>query len=118
MIYFYMPYRVTLLPPAAEFLEGMETRLRAKVARTIALLQEFGPFLREPHSKKVSDWPGLFELRVDVGRDACRLFYFRHRLSSYVLTSGYMKKGMKLEPRELRRAASLMRQFLKEVGNE
>ena len=44
MIYSCMGYEVRLLPPAAEFLEGLPDRLRAKAARAIALLREFGPY--------------------------------------------------------------------------
>jgi phage-related protein len=105
-----MGYKVKLLPPAVQFLDGLHDCLKAKAARSIRLLQEFGPSLREPHSKKVSDRPGLFELRVMLGHDACRFFYFWHQEQLYVVISGYIKKGMKLDRRELERAALLMRQ--------
>ncbi len=111
-----MPYKVRLMDPAVDFLDEMPDKLRAKVLRSIGLLKEFGPMLREPHAKRVPDWPGLFELRVDLGRLACRMFYFWHRLSFYVMTSGYMKKSMKLDRRELNRAASLMKRFLDDEG--
>jgi len=111
-----MAYRVKLLYPAIHFLEGLSDRFRAKVVRTIELLKEFGPLLREPHSKKVSDLPGLFELRVSLGHDTCRLFYFWHESQFYIVTSGYMKKAMKLDKKELNRASSLMRQFVEKYG--
>jgi phage-related protein len=116
MISLVMAYKVKLLQPAIDFMGGLSNRLRAKVVRTIALLREFGPLLREPHSKKVSDWPGLFELRVSLGHDTCRLFYFWHESQFFVVTSGYVKKGMKLEQRELNRASSLMKRFIEETG--
>jgi len=46
MIYSSVGYKVKLLPPAVQFLDGLQDRLRAKVARSIRLLQEFGPSLR------------------------------------------------------------------------
>jgi len=116
MIYSNMAYKVKILQPAAEFLDGLPARLRAKAGRAIVLLREFGPFLREPHSKKVSDWPGLFELRVILGRDAARFFYFWHEQQFYVVTSGYLKKGMKLERKELDRASALMKRYLESSG--
>jgi phage-related protein len=116
MVYFCMGYKVKLLPPAVQFLDGLHDRLKAKAARSIRLLQEFGPSLREPHSKKVTDWPGLFELRVMLGHDACRFFYFWHQKHLYIVTSGYTKKGMKLDRRELERAALLMRQHTEGTG--
>ena len=116
MIYSVMGYKVKLLPPAVEFLDGQHGRLRAKATRAMVLLREFGPHLREPHSKKVSDWPGLFELRVMLGHDSCRFFYFWHGLQVCVVTSGYMKKGMKLERKELEKASALMKQYIESTG--
>jgi phage-related protein len=111
-----MGYKVKLLPPAAEFLDGLPNRLRAKAVRSLGLLGEFGPFLREPHSKKVTGWEGLFELRVILGHDACRLFYFWQREQLFVVTSGYMKKGMKLERKELERAWLLRKRYIDGAG--
>jgi phage-related protein len=111
MVYSAMAYEVKLLPPAAEFLDTLSDRLRAKAVRSIVLLREYGPLLREPHSKKVTDWKGLFELRVALGGDTCRFFYFWHGSRMVVVTSGYMKKDMKLERRELERATSIMIEY-------
>ncbi len=111
MICYFMPYRVKLLPPAVRFLESLPDRFQAKAARSIGLLREFGPYLREPHARKVTDWQGLFELRVTLGGDTCRFFYFWHGAQLVVVTSGYQKKGMKLERGELERAASLMKRY-------
>jgi phage-related protein len=113
-----MPYEVKMLPPAADFLDALADRLRAKAVRSIALLREFGPLLREPYAKKVTDWKGLFELRVTLGGDTCRFFYFWHGSRMVVVTSGYMKKGMKLERRELERATSLMNRYLVSGGED
>jgi phage-related protein len=109
-----MAYKVKLMQPAADFLERIPIGLKTKAFRTLRLLEEFGPLLREPHSKKVTGWPGLFELRVAIGRDACRLFCFWHGLAFYVVTSGYIKKAMKLDRKELDRAFTLMKRFLDE----
>jgi phage-related protein len=116
MIYLAMPYKVRILPPAAKFLDTLPDQLRAKAARSIVLLREFGPFLREPHAKKVTDWQGLFELRVALGTDACRFFYFWHGKQVAVVTSGYIKKGMKLERREVEKAARLMKEYRASEG--
>jgi phage-related protein len=111
-----MPFEVKILQPAADFLDALPLKLRAKAYRAVSLLKQFGPFLREPHAKKISGWQGLMELRASFGTDTCRLFYFWHRLSFYVVTSGYLKKDMKLERRELERAALLRERYLEESG--
>ena len=50
MVYFIMAYDVELLPAAVEFLRGISPKLRAKAARTIELLRQFGPTLSMPHA--------------------------------------------------------------------
>jgi len=111
-----MPFEVRILQPAVDFVDGLPLKLRVKVYRTISLLKQFSPFLREPHAKKISGWRGLMKLRVSLGTDTCRLFYFWHKLSFYVVTSGYPKKDIKLECRELERASLLMNRYLEESG--
>ena len=74
MVYLGMAYEVKLLPPAAEFLDALSDRLRAKAVRSIVLLRELGPLIREPYAKKVTGWKGLFELRVALGGNTCRFF--------------------------------------------
>ena len=63
VVYWTMAYEVELLPPAVEFLRGIDTMLRAKAARTIELLRQFGPTLPMPHAKKLSGY-SLWELRI------------------------------------------------------
>ena len=67
-----MNYEVIILDPAKDFLDSLEIKLRAKSYRTIQLLTEFGPFLSEPHSKKISGIDSLYELRIIQGNNICR----------------------------------------------
>jgi len=106
------------LNPAAKFLDELPDKLRAKATRSIGLLHEFGPYLREPHAKKVTNWQGLFELRVALGSDACRFFYFWQNTQYVVITSGYVKKDMKLDRKELDKAASLMKLYHASEGED
>lgn len=50
--------------PAKEFLLSLDTKMRAKMFRTIELAAENGADLREPYSKPLDD--GIFELRAKV----------------------------------------------------
>lgn len=71
--------------------------------------------LPEPHSKKIRGGTGkeLYELRVKLGRNICRLFYFYWKDKIYVITSGYMKKTDKINKREILKAVKIMK-FVKE----
>ena len=46
--------------PAKELLIKLDYPMRAKMIRTLELLQKNGPDLREPYSKELED--GIFEL--------------------------------------------------------
>jgi len=106
-----MKYTVVILEPAKDFLINLEVKLRAKAFRTIDLLQEFGPVLKEPHTKKVAGTKNLFELRIKFGNNICRLFYFHHEKYIYVITSGYIKKDQKLSKSEIEKALKLMKLY-------
>ena len=112
-----MPYEVELLQSALDFIDGLPSKMRAKAYRSVSLLREFGPYLREPHSKPVIGWKGLLELRVRFATDICRLFYFWHPAAHYVVVSGYTKKSMKLDQHELKRAFRLMKKALEAKGD-
>lgn len=59
--------------PVQEFIDKLAEKPQAKVHNTLELLVEFGPQLKLPHAKKVSNTP-LWELRV-LGEKSLRFFY-------------------------------------------
>ena len=107
-----MNYKIIILEPAYEFLSSLEIKFRAKTYRTIELLKEFGPFLKEPHSKSIKGYKGLSELRVQLGNNILRLFYFHHRSSHYIITSVYIKKDDKTNKNQIIKAVDLMNTYL------
>ena len=96
--------------PAREFLDGLDLKMRAKMLRTIALLQENGTFLREPYSKPLDD--GIFELRAKVGTDISRVLYFFFVGHKIILTNGFIKKSQKTPPAEIERAKKYRKEYL------
>ena len=109
-----MEYEIQILESAAKFLRSLNLKLKAKAYRTIRLLEEFGPFLAEPHSKKIKGYKSLYEIRVKQGSNICRFFYFHHKGKVYIVTSGYLKKDRKTRKSELYRAEKIMNQFMEE----
>ena len=103
-----MAYKVHLLESAEQFLSGLEDKLKAKSFRTIELLRDFGPELREPFSKKISGYDSLFELRVKQSSNICRFFYFFEKDRIIIITSGYVKKDNKTSKDQLEKALKLM----------
>lgn len=101
--------------PAKEFLLGLDTKMRAKMLRTINLLAENGNELREPYSKPLEE--GIFELRAKVGSDISRVLYFFVVGRRIVLTNGFIKKTAKTPTSEKDKAKRYRADYLAREEN-
>ena len=101
--------------PAREFLDSLDVKMRAKMVRTIELLQHNGTSLREPYSKALKD--GIFEVRAKVGSDISRVLYFFFVGHRIVLTNGFIKKTQKTPSGEIERAKAYRREYLDRKEN-
>jgi len=82
--------------PVEQFINSLDTKMRAKTLGSIDILAEFGNNLREPHSKAIGG--GLFELRIKFASDITRIFYFFVVDDKIILTNGFVKKTNKTPP--------------------
>ena len=96
--------------PAKDFILSLDKKMRAKMLRTISLLADNGPDLREPCSKPLGD--GIFELRAKVGSDITRVLYFFMVGKRVILTNGFVKKTVKTPPAEIARAKRYRAEYL------
>lgn len=85
--------------PVEAFLNSLDEKMRAKALYSLAILEEFGNQLREPHSKPLGD--GLFELRIKFASDITRIFYFFVVDNTIILTNGFVKKTAKTPKAQL-----------------
>jgi len=109
---------VELLDEVETFLETLPKKLEAKAYWTMSLLQRMGTELKEPYCKPVKGYKGLFELRVKQSSNIVRLFYFQHRATIFMVTSGYVKKSQKLNKLEIERAQRLRDRFIQEENHD
>ncbi len=79
--------------PAKDFLLSLDEKMKVKAFGIVELLQEYGNQLREPYSKPLED--GIFELRIKVGNNITRVFYFFYYEKRIILTNGFVKKSQK-----------------------
>lgn len=85
--------------PAGDFIKSIEdVKLRAKVVRSLKLLETYGTELREPDSKPLGD--GIFELRTIQGDNIARCLYFFFVGDKAIVTNGFIKKQQKTPPEE------------------
>lgn len=96
--------------PVAEFIDGLERKMQAKVLRTIQLLEEKGIYLRMPYSEYIED--GIFELRIKVGSDISRVLYFFYYEGKIILTNGFVKKTQKTPKSEVKKAKQYRKDYL------
>ena len=79
--------------PVAEFILSLDSKMKAKVLRTIDLLENNVPLLRDPYSKSLGD--GIFELKIKQGNDITKVLYFFFIGNKAILTNGFIKKTQK-----------------------
>ncbi len=84
--------------PVTEFLARLGARERAKVARYLQLLREFGPTLAMPQARHIKG--PLWELRPD----AYRLLYVALRHRRIVILHAFRKKTQQTPRREIEEA--------------
>lgn len=101
--------------PAQDFIRSLEPKMRAKMLRTIELLQETGTELRMPYSEYLED--GIFELRAKVGSNISRVMYFFFDGGKAILTHGFIKKTQTTPPAELDRAKRYRKEYLTRKEN-
>ena len=73
-----------------EFIDSLDAKSKARVARTLDLLEEFGTDLGMPYARHLERQ--LWELRVRHGRNRYRIIYFLATGQTFVLLHGFTKK--------------------------
>ena len=91
----------------SEFL-ALPAKLKAKMAHTILLLEEFGT-LGEPHSKKLQG--DLFELRVKSAEGIARAVYVYEKNRVILILAVFVKKTQKTPERVLKTALQRLKDF-------
>lgn len=98
--------------PVQEYLDTLEDKYQAKIIAHIELLRSKGGKLYEPYTKHIRG--PLWELRVDFGRMATRIFYFLATGQRILLLHGFMKKTQKTPAGEIERAQQYYSEYLQQ----
>ena len=96
--------------PAKDFILSTDKKMKAKILKTIAMLQENGTDLRMPYSEYLED--GIFEIRAKVGTDISRVLYFFAIEHKIILTNGFIQKMQKTPKREIEKAQKYRNDYL------
>lgn len=89
--------------PISDYIYQLPLPQQSKIRNALNLLKEFGPLLREPHSKRITGYKDLYELRTS-GSSPARLFYV-HKDNRFMVLHAFVKKTNRTPNKELRIAA-------------
>jgi phage-related protein len=80
--------------PVREFLDSLNGRQAQKVTWVLSLIEDLGT-VPAKYFKKLVNTDGIWEVRVNVGRDTFRFLVFFDGPTVLVLASGFSKKSRK-----------------------
>jgi len=105
--------------PVKNFIRTLTPKHIAKVLWEIDLLEKLGTDIKEPYAAplKGKKYKGLWELRIQQGSDASRVFYFLPTGNTFILLHGFIKKSNRTPVTELERALSCMNDYQRRVNN-
>jgi len=93
-----------------EFLNELQTKIRAKVVKWIQKLKQEEPNLPRPYADIVRG--KIRELRVSFGSNEYRFLYFFFG-KKIIITHGFSKKTDRVPEGEIERAERIMQDFIK-----
>lgn len=88
--------------PAYEYIRTLPDKMRARIYKIAAMLEEEGMQARMPYSEYLQD--GIFQIRAQQEGNISRVLYFFAVGKTIVLTNGFTKKTSKTPPAEIKLA--------------
>ena len=97
--------------PALSFLDGLPHKKDIVfVDKALERLEKHGLDLGRPHVGTLRDQ--IYELRVNIQRGQCRLFFFFYGGRKFIITHGYLKKARKVPDSEINKAIEYRNDYL------
>lgn len=97
--------------PIDEFLDGLDSKARAKVAAHLSLLEEYGPNLKRPYADIVRG--KIRELRIHHSSNQYRILYFFQVRDQVVLVHAFTKKTQQLKEKDIELAERRMEEWMR-----
>ncbi|MBP3534781.1 MAG: type II toxin-antitoxin system RelE/ParE family toxin [Muribaculaceae bacterium] len=114
-----MKYRevVTYKDYFEDFFKNQSRKVQDRIIKVLDILETVE---RVPvtYLKYVEGTNGLFEIRVQLGRDIFRIFCCFDGNRLVVLFSGFQKKSQKTPPKEIDRAVRIMNDYFNDKNND
>ena len=93
-----------------EFFVKQSEKVKAKIVWTLELIQEIQR-IPETYLKHIESTEGLYEIRVQIGSNAFRIFCFFDEGKLIVLANGFQKKTQKTPKNEIELAFKIKLEY-------
>lgn len=92
------------------FFAKQKPRVREKILWTFRIIETIQQVPIE-YLKRIEGTEGLYEIRIQLGRDIFRIFCFFDKGKLVVLTNGFQKKTQKTPKKEIEKALKIKREY-------
>ncbi|MCX6269552.1 MAG: type II toxin-antitoxin system RelE/ParE family toxin [Bacteroidetes bacterium] len=92
------------------FFEKQSKKVKAKIVWTFDLVEDM-PRVPETYLKHIENSDGLYEIRVQHGREIFRIFCFFDEGQLVVLINGFQKKTQKTPKKEIELALKIKAEY-------
>lgn len=96
-----------------DFYGNLNHRAQKKIEWTLGLVRDL-EVIPSKYFKSIAGTQGLFEIRVQYGNDAYRIFCFLNESRCVVLLNGFKKKTNRTPKREIEKAVKLKADYFNE----
>jgi phage-related protein len=94
----------------SEFFNRQKIKVKEKISWTIDLLENHER-IPEIYLKHLEDTEGLYEIRVQFGKDEIRIFCFFDEGQLVILANGFYKKSQKTPKKEIEKALKIKKEY-------
>jgi phage-related protein len=98
-----------------KFFVKQRQKVRDKIIWTLDLIEEL-PRVPEIYLKHIENTEGLYEIRIQQGRDIFRIFCFFDQGQLVVIINGFQKKSQKTPQSEIEMALKIKGEYENEKG--
>ena len=93
-----------------KFFVRQKEKVKDKIIWTFELIEELER-IPETYLKHLENTEGLYEIRVQQGRDIFRIFCFFDKGRLVVILNGFQKKSQKTPKKEIEKAAKIKKEY-------
>jgi len=96
-----------------KFFVKQNQKVKEKIIWTLELIEDLER-VPETYLKHIESTEGLYEIRVRIGRNYIRVFYFFDRDKLIIIIHGFQKKTKKTPRKEIETALKIMEEYRNE----